>query len=353
MQYVLKTLFTLCTACLALADTQPIQINESWFTTEAAAENVDSIAVWDNREGDVPWMLVTAKASHCLHVYDASNGQFLKRVGGQGAFPGQLDRPNGLFVINDLLLVVERDNQRVQVFKLPEFEPLTSFGQDVLIKPYGLWVQQLPSDPEEPNAELYQVFVTDNYEFAEGARTADGEIPPATELGDRIRVFTLEREAGTAEGELDFSFGDTSGPGMLRIVESIYGDPSHDHLIISEEDPIEGSSLKIYTLKGKFTGERIGQDVFKFQSEGIVLDTKNNWVIATDQGKQANYFHAFDREIFKYIASFSGNYTLNTDGACLFPQAIGPYAGGLFFAINNDKQVAAFDWDVVSLKIKE
>src|SRR5690606_41059715 len=60
----------------------------------------------------------------------------------RGEGDGQFKRPNGVFVIDDVLLVVERDNRRVQGFALPSLEPLGHFGTDELVKPYGLWVDK-------------------------------------------------------------------------------------------------------------------------------------------------------------------------------------------------------------------
>ena len=346
MKHLLIT--TLCAGLFSLkAQPETVTVQESWFTFDIPAENVDSIAYWENPEGDTPWLLVTAKASHAVHVYDARNGFLLKRVGGLGAFAGQFNRPNGIAVADDLMFVVERDNQRVQILKLPEFSPVISFGAESLIKPYGLWVQELGIDPSDPDSPRYRVYVTDNYEYAEGQRTADGAIPPIAELGERVRVYDIERDGDVLDAELSFSFGATEGAGTLQVVESIWGDPAHNQLFISEENPETGSSLKVYTLDGEFTGTVVGQDIFQFQSEGLAIDTERNWLIATDQGKTANYFHIFEVGTYQHLGTFEGTYTLNTDGVCLVTTPIGYHKGGIFFAIHNDRQVSALDWDTV------
>ena len=334
-------------ASLTSLSAQQTIIPESWFTQDSPAENVDSIAFWENPEGAAPWMLVTGKASHSVNVHDARNGQFLKRIGGLGTLAGQFNRPNGIAVVDDLMLVVERDNLRVQILKLPEFTPVTSFGMEDLIKPYGLWVHKLVENAGNEDAPQYRVYVTDNYEFAEGQRTNDGDLPPDAELGDRVKVYDIERVGDVLDAELSTTFGDTSGSGTLRVVESIYGHPETNQLFVSEEDPEQGSSLKIYTLAGQFTGKVIGKDLFQFQSEGLDIDNKRGWLIATDQGKTANWFHIFEVNTLEHVGTFGGEYTLNTDGICLVETATGYHSGGLFFAINNDRQVAAFDWEKV------
>ena len=120
-------------------------VAERYVTERDPADNVDSVAVW-HAPGDTHWLLATAKETDRLLVYDATTGKPLQKFGASGSGPGQFERPNGIYVIDDLALVVERDNRRVQVLRLPNFETLAIFGADgetPLRKPYGLWVQPL------------------------------------------------------------------------------------------------------------------------------------------------------------------------------------------------------------------
>jgi hypothetical protein len=54
------------------------------------------------------------------------------------------------------------------------------------------------------------------------------------------------------------------------VVESVYGDPAHDRLLLSEED-LNQSCLKVYDLKGSYGGRDAGRGVFTSQVEGIAL----------------------------------------------------------------------------------
>src|SRR3546814_4990331 len=72
-----------------------------------------------------------------------------------GAGEGEFDRPNGVAVVDELLFVVERDNRRVQVLRLPGFSHVASFGNDEFEKPYGIWVNRTGNG--------YEVYVTDAY----------------------------------------------------------------------------------------------------------------------------------------------------------------------------------------------
>ncbi|HSN73120.1 MAG TPA: 6-bladed beta-propeller, partial [Steroidobacteraceae bacterium] len=118
--------------------------------------NVDSVATW-HEGADRHWLLATAKEGDVLHLFDAASGEFVRDIGKAGTGPGEFDRPNGITVIDDLLVVVERDNRRVQVLSLPDFRPLAVFGADQLIKPYGIYVRPLGDD-------RFEFYVTDNYE---------------------------------------------------------------------------------------------------------------------------------------------------------------------------------------------
>ena len=105
-----------------------IEVSEVFTTPRDTWDNVDTPAVWHGAEGQ-HWLLTTAKEGDVIRVHDAATGAPIRRVGGAGTDLGQLDRPNAVTVIDDLMIVVERDNRRVQVFSLPEFEPLGAFGE--------------------------------------------------------------------------------------------------------------------------------------------------------------------------------------------------------------------------------
>lgn len=325
-------LASLATGCVTAK--MPV-VNEVFFTTDQTRENIDSPASWHGPNGE-HLLFATSKEGHSVNVFDATNGIMLHRVGGQGIELGQFDRPNGIWVIDDLMLVVERDNRRVQVLSIPSMKPLTSFGEDVLDKPYGLYVRKL-------NTMEYAVYVTDNYETPEGAVPADAE------LGRRVQRFLLESVGETAEGEWVDAFGETSGDGRLYVVESIYGDPAHQRLLIADEleDADRGRVVKIYDLDGTYTGQNIGQGIFESQVEGIALyetgDTSGYWIV-TDQSKTSNRFHVFDRVSLEYLGGFEGAYTLNTDGVWADTNVSERYPMGLFYACENDRAISAFDF---------
>lgn len=321
------------TDSMRLADTSVLQ--ETWVTPLDSSDNIDGPAVWFSPDG--PRVIASAKTSDVLVVYDALTGRPLRRVAGPGTGEGQLERPNGVLVLGDsLLLVVERDNHRVQGFLLPDFTPAGTFGADELRLPYGLAAYQ-------PSPDRWRVFVTDNYE------TADEQVPPLSELGERIKWYDIVVQGGRMRTTRTGMFGDTTVAGAIRIAESIQVDPILRRLVIAEEDEAD-TQIKEYSLDGRFTGRTFGRGVFRQQAEGIALytcgDSSGFWV-TTDQGDTVNVFHLFDRQSLTHAGHFTGALTRRTDGVALTQRPVGPHQQGMFFAAHVDAGIAAFSWQQV------
>ncbi len=311
-------------------------VEQVYETARDSIDNIDSPAVWHGPAGQ-HWLLATAKETDVVVVSDATTGATLRRVGGSGKGSGQLDRPNGIAIVDDLMWVVERDNARVQVFTLPDFRSLGVYGSAELKKPYGIAIV-----PESKG--VYSTYVTDNYEFVEDS------IPADSLLGARVRHYRVDLSGGVLKSALINTFGDKQGPGVLRVVESIAADPAKDRLLIAEEQ--EGASMiKAYTMAGAFTGQIIDKQYFPAQAEGIVLyacpDGTGYWV-TTDQSHSDNTFHVFDRSSLEHVLSFRARNVSNTDGIALTQSAFGRFASGAFFAVNNDASVAAFQWQDIA-----
>ena len=270
----------------------------------------------------------------------AATGAEIRRLGGTGSGPGQLDRPNGVRAIDDLLIVVERDNARLQAFSLPALQPLGTFGEEQLRRPYGIAAYQ----DDQGRIELY---VTDNYELVED------QIPPDSALGERVEQFRVWLENGELRHEHVRTFGDTSGAGVLRKVETIGIDAPNDRVVIAEElEP--DSHWKIYDLEGRFSGRVFGRGYFPHEAEGLALDACSDgggYWIATDQDEVTNTFHVFDRRTFEHLGAFTGATTRNTDGVALTQTAFGPFPAGAFYAVHNDGNIAAFSWAQIAAEL--
>lgn len=311
-----------------------VEVTERFLTPSHPDYNVDSPALWQGPEGQ-RWLIATAKGSHALVIYDGDSGAQLQVVGEKGAELGQFDRPNGVFVIDDRVFVVERDNRRVQVLTLPKFEPLGSFGQAELSKPYGLWLHRADGG--------YEVMVSDAY-----MSTENDDLPPAPEqLGRRYQRYQLTFDAQGLHSASLGGFGAQDAAGAIRIPESLWGDEVHDRLLLAEEDQADGTRIKVYDMALHYTGQDIGRGLFKAQAEGIALQAcangKGYW-ITTDQFKDRSVFHLFDRQSLQHLGAFGGKTTANTDGVWFESSASLAFPSGVFYAVHDDQAVAAFDW---------
>lgn len=331
-----------------------ITLDETIITDATPAANIDSPAIWVGE--DETWVIVTAKEEDVLYVHRASDGALLRKVGGSGQELGQLERPNGVVVVDDLVFVVERDNQRVQVMQLPDFKVIGAFGNETLTEPYGLDVMHF-------FGQGYVVLVTDNVD------ARDEEPAPAEVLAKRVNVFSFIADRESPSGEVvgfessfEGAFGETDGDGALWVVESIKIDPTLGTILIADESPMR-KNLKVYDAldnewnMGVYRGRTFGEDLFLSEPEGIVLgvcrngageDVEQGVWIAVDQEERVNHFLAFDRVTFEHLGTFRGAVTLNTDGIALLQEGRNaPFENGLFAAVDDDQATSFFRWDEI------
>ncbi|MDR9416475.1 MAG: hypothetical protein RI564_09330 [Gracilimonas sp.] len=308
------------------------QVEEIYQTPRDTVNNVDTPAIWHGPDNQ-HWLLATAKETDVILTYDATNGEQLEVLSEPGTGMGQLDRPNSIAVVDNYAVVVERNNHRVQVFSLPAFESLGYFGEDILKWPYGITVIQ-------NNNGGFRLFITDNYE------TEDEMVPADSELGERVQEFKMNIQNGQLSSTHVKAFGDTSGPGVQKKVESLMADEAYNRLLVADEDSIQ-NNIKIYDLDGNFTGEIMGEGIFKYEPEGIALytcDENTGYWVTTDQGKENNFFYVFDRVNLEHIGTFTNPNTLNTDGIVISQRSFPGFPEGGFFPIHNDGNVSAISW---------
>lgn len=319
---------------------QPHEVAEAWESVASPGDELDSLATWTARDGTT-WVIASAKSTHRLAVYDGDTGARLRTVGQKGPALAEFTRPNGLAVFGDHLFVVERDNHRVQVLSLPGFEALGSFGSTELRSPYGIWLRE--TEPGE-----LQAYVTDSFMYGERYDV----VPPLHELAQRVRRFRVQFDQdGRLRARYTGAFGDTSEEGALRRVESIAGDAAHDRLLVADEsrdiaDGGRASTLREYTLAGRYTGRALPPGSFAAEAEGVVLwdcpGGRGYWV-AVDQLAPLTRFHLFHRVSLAPQGTFQGLRTAFTDGIALHGAASARFPGGALYAVNDDASITAFD----------
>lgn len=323
------------------ADLGPALVREAFTSPMTPEDNIDSVASWTAPDGQV-LVLATAKSTDRLVVYDGFTGEFIRHVGGPGTGAGEFDRPNGIAIADDLVFVVERDNRRVQVLELPGMESVATFGDDVLELPYGIWVNA--------HGGHYELYVTDAYMAGEDAEGED-ILPPLEELDRRVHRFAFAPGDGDTSAQHLGAFGDTSPEGALRVVESLWGDPDNNRLLIAEEDETYANEFKVYDLEGTFTGQTVGSDALGAQAEGIMLKSCANgdgWWITTAQGKDQTTFHLFDRNSLEHVGAVTGLMVANTDGIWLHDEPNPRFPNGVLYAVHDDQGMVALGWREIS-----
>ena len=309
-------------------------VEESFVTRRHTLAIMDSPAIWAGHTGET-WIVATGKLTSRLYVSDAATGAPVRTIGRRGSGLGEFRRPNGIAVSGDLLMVVERDNHRVQVLRLPDAKPVASFGEATLSRPYGIAVDN------RGNGDL-SVFVTDNYEAKNGRALADRD------LGERVKRY---RVAASNQGLVVTylgAFGDTAGAGRLLGVESLAVDRDAGILLIADELAVD---VKVYRTDGSFTGQVLWGDVIRHEPEGIALyacgPTEGYWIV-TDQHPVENRFLVFHRETFALVGVFTGAAVRNTDGIALVQRPVGSMSAGALYAAHKDRSIAAISWSRIA-----
>lgn len=323
---------------LADRNVEYVEIEEEFVTEALADANLDSTTVWQDVAGNL-WLYASGKQSNHIYMYDGEAGFLKGAVGGAGSEPGQFAWPNGIYVIRDLMLVVERDNHRVQVLSVPSMKSIGSFGDDILKRPYGIWVRSLETG--------YEAIVSDSFMDAGN----EGGVPPLSELDRRFARFRFDVVDGELSVEHLGHFGATDSAGAIRIAESLIGDDGQRRLLIAEEEQSFGTRIKVYDMDGQYLSQDVGANVFKAQAEGIALFNcadGSGYVIASDQFKDRSLFHVFDRQTLALIGSFAGKVTANTDGVWLHQAPSKGFPDGVFYAVHDDEAIAAFDWKAIA-----
>ena len=308
-------------------------VAQRWSSSGVQYGETDSLAAGELSDGRT-YVFATAKKADRVDVFDAETGRYVRSIGKTGTDAGQFAYPNGILFVpaatggskgdaptQACLLVVERDNKRVQALCPETGASLGVFGQTHLEKPYGLALAH-----QDRKTLLY---VTD-----ESAK------PDA-----RVHVFELTFDGRTPQAKFVRNFGDTSGAGLIGEPESVVVDERLGRVLLCDEDS-ESKRVLVYTLDGHFAGKAFAEGLIDGDPEGIaLLDAPGcGHVLVTDQRKKLTVWHVFERDSLKHVGSFTGRPTIaNTDGICVYPHAFAGFRAGALFAVNDDHDIRAYD----------
>jgi len=314
-------------------------VPEAWRTDSFAQAELDSLTFWQDPSGSQHRLYASGKGIDTIFVFDAKTGDYIESLGTTGFELGSFGYPNGLATMGDMVLVVERDNARIQVLNAANGQPVRTFGEELLKAPMGIALY-------ESDEDTYEIYVTDNF-------IIDDKDPTVAARRHKLRVIRYTvyvQENGTLDVRNRGGFGDDAGPGMLLNIESIAVDSENDRVFIADEAE---DTVKVYNLKGEFQNQIIGGGLMEGDSEGIAIFEDSDapgggYFIATDQQRKATIFHVFSRDGVKHLGTFTGNPAIaNTDGIAISSVPFGQFDTAAFYAVHDDQSVAAYSLEQI------
>jgi len=320
------------------------RVAQVWASSGVRYANTDSLASCVLPDGSVR-LFATAKDGHRIDVFDASTGRHLEAFGRRGSGPGELEYPNGIAAVGlspatpmapgdavrPVVLVVERDNARVQAFWPDSLRPAGVFGTGELVRPYGISVSAARGGPV--------VYVTDT------------RVPHE----QTVHMYRLRLDGARVVAEHLGAFGDAAGSGVINEAESLVVDDRFGRVLLCDEAG-KPRNVKVYTLDGRFTGTTFADGLVHGDPEGIVIcdGPQGGCVILTDQQHDITVWHLFDRRTYRHLGAWTGKPLIaNTDGICVHPGKFPGFEGGALFAVHDDADIRAYRLeDIVKLSAR-
>lgn len=312
------------------------EIKSKFISKWDQENNIDSPAFWQNPNGKNQ-LIVTSQGLNCLVIYDAENGEEIRKIGSKGTGPLEFDKPRGISIWQDLLFVVEANNSRIQVLRLPDFEFVTFIGDETIFERcVGLSILE--------KEDHLLIYTTDNY------YSPFNQIPSLEELNKRVKVFEFSKYTDSPSFKLVNIFGDTTLEGAILDAESIKVDPENEVVLIANEMKIN-ADIKVYDLEGNYMGISFGGGIIKHENEDIgIFDCGNGkgFIVVPDEDQYENAFHIFDRKTYKHLGSFITPDLYNTDAIEIYEGDIGTIRGGVLFALYDDGGLGAYSWQEIA-----
>jgi 3-phytase len=309
--------------------------------TEPTRHDTDDPALWIHPTDRTKSLVIgTDKDTDgALYVYDLA-GKIVQRVGGLKR-PNNVDLAYGFMVggkPTDLVVLTEREMQRLRVFSVPDMKPLDRgdlivFDGDKNRAPMGVALYQRPRD-----GALFAIV---------GGKSGPTE--------GYLAQYRLEDDGrGMVKMKLVRQFGRYSGK---KEIESIGVDPELGYVYYSDESfgvrkyaadpdaPDAGRELATFGTSG-YASDHEGISIYK-------LDERTGYILVSDQ--QANQFRIYKREgepgrphehtLVKTVRVS----TLESDGSEVTSVPLGPkFPHGLFVAMSEGKVFHYYSWDDIA-----
>jgi len=261
--------------------------------------NLNNITWWFNKKTKEYWIFLSSQETDKIFILNGLTGEYIKALGGTGDKVGQLNSPIDLVVFDDYLYILEQDNNRVQIFSLPDVIFIGFIGEIQLKSPRSLSLIKVKKDNKYYNC----LFVSENLDKK--------SLRPKCVYK---YIFNIDNKG--IDNIKVKKIGNINGEGKIMRCSSIEYDAYYNRLLIL--DSYE-KNIKIYDINGNFI-KVIDDNIFNSEPIGIKLMNENNGrgiYFIFDRSKIDNLFHIYDRETLSYISTLKSDKSLENDNICI------------------------------------
>ena len=268
----------------------------SWKTLCHSKTNINKLKWWYNKYSKEYWLFVLSNDSNKIFILNALSGKYIKSLGAYGDKVGEFDKPIDMVIYDDYLMVLEKDNHRVQVFSLPELIYIGFIGEIELSNPQCIESVKLKKNDKE----FCCLYIGDNLDNKPSRRKCYFRF--IFEI-NKMGIYDIE----TLKIEPD-------NKGELGLIESIKFDSVNDNLFIVDK---LAKDIKIFNFENNYK-ETILKDGFKGEPGDIdlVKDTNRGMLFVGDFSRLDNFFHIYSRDL-NHIMTLSSELVLKNNCFCI------------------------------------
>lgn len=317
----------------------PESVLKATLISDPVLHDTDDPAIWVNAQYPEQSLIIgTDKHSDgALYVFDLQGKEVPGRTVHGLQRPNNVDVAYGLSLrkqATDIVVVTEREQQRLRVFRLPDMQPVDAGGLPVFVGetqclPMGIALYTRPTDhaifaivsrKEGPAAKyLWQYQLEDN---------GSGQVKMT--LVRKFGNFSgrKEIESIAVDNELGYVYYSDEGLG----VRQYYADPSHGN-----------EEISLFATTG-FSEDHEGISIYK-------TSQKKGYILVSDQG--ASQFHIFRREeerghMHKLVKVIKVD-ALHSDGSEVTSMSLNArFPTGLFVVMSEGRYFHYYRWEAVA-----
>jgi 3-phytase len=267
-----------------------------WKTLCHSKTSMDKLQWWYNKYSKEYWLFILSKDCSKIFILNALSGKYIKSLGTCGDKVGEFDGPVDMTIYDDYLIILEKDNHRVQIFSLPELVYVGFIGEIELSNPNCIESIKLKKD----NKEFCCLYIGDNLDNKPSRRKC------------YFRFIFEINKMGIYDTEVLKIEPDNKGE--LGYIESIRYDSVHDNLLIVDK---LSKDIKVFNFENNYK-KTILKDQFKGEPGDIDLMKDNNkgMIFIGDFSRLDNFFHIYSRDL-NYMMTLSSDIILKNQCFCI------------------------------------